>query len=147
MLKETKKLWQWFWHRTEGAVAVEFAILLPVLIAVLFGIIDFGDLFMKEHLITNASREGARYGVAYRVDTSNNRILPSGQTTQIKSVVNNYLTGLLPTGSWTVPNPTYDTSTRKLTVTVNATKSWYGPLGLVLANPFSFSASTAMIAE
>ena len=147
MLKKTEKPCQWFWHRTEGAVAVEFAILLPVLIAVLFGIIDFGDLFMKEHLITNASREGARYGVAYRVDTSNNRIPPSSQTTQIQSVVNNYLTGLLPTGSWTVPNPAYNSTTRQLTVTVNATKSWYGPLGFVLANPFSFSASTVMIAE
>jgi Flp pilus assembly protein TadG len=114
---------------------------------VLFGIIDFGDLFMKEHLITNASREGARYGVAYRVDSSNNRILPSSQTTQIKSVVNNYLTGSLPTGTWTVPNPTYDTTTRKLTVTVNATKSWLGPLGLCFGDPFSFSATTVMIAE
>ena len=102
---------------------------------------------MKDHLITNASREGARFGVAYRVDTSNNRILPSSQTTQITSVVNNYLTGLMPNGSWTVPTPTYDSSTRQLTVTVNATKSWFGPLALVLTNPFPITATTVMIAE
>ena len=112
-----------------GCGAVEFAILLPVLISVLFGIIDFGDMFMMDHLITNASREGARYGVAYRVDTSNNRVLPSSQTSQIISVVNNYLTGLLPSGSWTVPTPNYNATTRRLTVTVNANKSWFGPLG------------------
>jgi Flp pilus assembly protein TadG len=147
MLRKRKKSSQRFWHQTEGAVAVEFAILLPILITVLFGIIDFGDLFMTEHLITNASREGARYGVAYRVDANNNRILPSSQITQIKGVVNNYLTGLMPTGSWTVPNPTYNTTTRQLSVTVNATKSWFGPLALLLQNPFPISASTIMIAE
>jgi hypothetical protein len=85
--------------------------------------------------------------VAYRVDTNNNRILPSSQTSQITAVVNSYLTNLLPSGSWTVPTPTYDSSTRKLTVTVNATKSWFGPLALVLTNPFPISATTVMIAE
>ena len=147
MKKRRTKFSYWFWRHTDGAVAVEFAVLLPVLVAILFGIIDFGDLFMKDHLITNASREGARYGVAYRVDASNNRILPSSQTSQITSVVNNYLTGLLPSGSWTVPTPTYDAASRRLTVTVNATKSWFGPLALVLTNPFPISSSTIMIAE
>jgi Flp pilus assembly protein TadG len=147
MLRNKKKQCRGVWRQTEGAAAVEFAILLPVLMGVLFGIIDFGDLFMKDHLITNACREGARYGVAYRVDTSNNRILPSSQTSQITSVVNTYLTGLLPNGSWTVPTPTYDSSTRRLTVTVNATKSWFGPLAFVLTNPFPISATTVMIAE
>ena len=102
---------------------------------------------MKDHLITNASREGARFGVAYRVDSNNNRILPTSQTSQITTVVNNYLTGLLPSGSWTVPTPTYNSSTRQLTVTVNATKSWFGPLALVLTNPFPIRATTIMIAE
>ncbi len=147
MKKRRAKLSYRFWRHTDGAAAVEFAVLLPVLIAVLFGIIDFGDLFMKDHLITNACREGARYGVAYRVDASNNRILPSSQTSQITGVVNNYLNGLLPSGSWTVPTPTYDAASRRLTVTVNATKPWFGPLALVLTNPFPISSSTIMIAE
>ena len=147
MKKRRTKLSYEFWRHTDGAAAVEFAVLLPVLIAVLFGIIDFGDLFMKDHLITNASREGARYGVAYRVDANNNRILPSSQTSQITSVVNNYLTGLLPSGSWTVPTPTYDAASRRLTVTVNATKPWFGPLALVMTNPFPISATSKMIAE
>ncbi len=136
-----------FCRQTGGSVAVEFAILAPVLLLIISGIIDFGHLYMMDHLITNATREGARYGIAYRVDANNNRIPPSSQTSEIISVVNNYLTGRMPPGSWSVPNPTYDAGTKKLTVTVNAQKTWLGPLSLILTNPFNFSASTTMIAE
>jgi Flp pilus assembly protein TadG len=49
-----------------GASAVEFAIILPVLILFLFGIIEFSILFYDKAVITNASREGARAGIVYR---------------------------------------------------------------------------------
>jgi hypothetical protein len=47
----------------EGAAAVEFAILLPLLLLLLAGLIDFGWLFYWNHTVTNASRAGARYAV------------------------------------------------------------------------------------
>ena len=50
--------------REEGASAVEFAIILPVLLLLLCGIIDFGVLFYDKQLIANASRVGARAGIA-----------------------------------------------------------------------------------
>lgn len=46
--------------RDRGAVAVEFAILLPVLILLLFGIVDFGRAINAQITITQAAREGAR---------------------------------------------------------------------------------------
>jgi len=49
-----------------GAAAVEFAIILPLLIVLLFGIIEFGLLLYNKQIITNASREGARAGVVMR---------------------------------------------------------------------------------
>jgi Flp pilus assembly protein TadG len=49
-----------------GASAVEFAILLPVLVVIVFGIIEFGFLMFDKAIITNASREGARFGIVYR---------------------------------------------------------------------------------
>jgi Flp pilus assembly protein TadG len=49
-----------------GASAVEFAIILPVLILFLFGIIEFSILFYDKAVITNASREGARAGIVYQ---------------------------------------------------------------------------------
>ena len=49
--------------RTErGAAAVEFAIILPVLLLVMFGIIEFGTLMYDQIMVTNAAREGARWG-------------------------------------------------------------------------------------
>jgi Flp pilus assembly protein TadG len=53
--------------RERGSAAVEFAIISVVLISVLFGIIEFGILLFNKHILTNASREGARAGVVMRV--------------------------------------------------------------------------------
>ncbi|MFX4287862.1 TadE/TadG family type IV pilus assembly protein [Janibacter sp. G349] len=46
--------------RDRGAAAVEMAIVLPLLLLVLGGIIDFGRYFLAEVQLTNAVREGAR---------------------------------------------------------------------------------------
>ena len=43
-----------------GAAAVEFALIVPVLLVVVFGIIDFGLLMNSSSLLSNAAREGAR---------------------------------------------------------------------------------------
>lgn len=43
-----------------GAVAVEFALLLPILIALLVGIMEFGLAFGAQVTVTNAAREAAR---------------------------------------------------------------------------------------
>jgi Flp pilus assembly protein TadG len=45
-----------------GAAALEFAIVLPILMVLVFGMIEFGVMFYDKAIITNASREGARAG-------------------------------------------------------------------------------------
>lgn len=45
-----------------GAAAVEFALLLPILMALGMGAIDWGYFFFVDQLIANAAREGARAG-------------------------------------------------------------------------------------
>ena len=45
-----------------GVAAVEFAIVLPVLVAILFGTIDWGYYFFTREIVVNAAREGARVG-------------------------------------------------------------------------------------
>jgi Flp pilus assembly protein TadG len=47
----------------KGAAAVEFAIILPLLVILVFGTIDFGVMFYNKQVLTNASREGARAGI------------------------------------------------------------------------------------
>jgi Flp pilus assembly protein TadG len=46
--------------RDRGAAAVEFALLLPVLLLLVFGIIDFGRALNAQVTLTQAAREGAR---------------------------------------------------------------------------------------
>lgn len=43
-----------------GAAATEFAIILPVLLALLLGILDFGFTFNTQIALTQAAREGVR---------------------------------------------------------------------------------------
>ena len=53
-----------FVPRGEGGNAlVEFALVLPLLMLVFAGIVDFGFLFQRYEVITNAAREGARLAV------------------------------------------------------------------------------------
>ncbi|MCM6761608.1 pilus assembly protein [Rathayibacter sp. ZW T2_19] len=44
----------------KGAVALEFALVLPILMVILVGIIEFSLLFTAQTTLTNAAREGAR---------------------------------------------------------------------------------------
>ena len=46
-----------------GVIAAEFAILLPVLLLLLFGTMEFGMMMYGREIVTNATREGARYGI------------------------------------------------------------------------------------
>ncbi len=47
----------------KGAAAVEFALILPLLLFILFGTIEFGLVMFNKQVLTNASREGARFGI------------------------------------------------------------------------------------
>jgi len=109
-----------------GVSAVEFAIVLPVLILFLFGIIEFSILFYDKAVITNASREGARAGIVYQHP---NRVTES----EIQQVVLNYCGDNLITFGET-PSLTINTTPGAaagdpLTVTVR-----YGYQFLVLPN-------------
>ncbi len=48
--------------RQRGAAAVEFALVLPLLLTLVLGAIDWGWFFFIDQLVTNAAREGARAG-------------------------------------------------------------------------------------
>lgn len=54
--------------RAKGQSLVETALVLPIIILILTGIIDFGFLFNNYLMITNVSREGARSAVVGNSD-------------------------------------------------------------------------------
>ena len=54
-----------------GAVAVELIIILPILVVLLFGLIEFGVAMSKFQAYMSAAREGARYAAVHcRPDSS-----------------------------------------------------------------------------
>lgn len=79
-----------------GAQLIEAALVLPLLLLVVLGILDFGMLFWKFEGVTNAAREGARVA-----------ILPGYSATDVELRVQQYLTdaGLTDTAVTTVVAP------------------------------------------
>ena len=78
------------WACERGAELVEFAFVFPTLLLVMLGIIDFGFLFQRYEVVTNAAREGARVA-----------ILPGYQEPDIQARVTQYLTASGLTGTTT----------------------------------------------
>ena len=85
-----------------GTSAIEFAIVLPLLVVFVFGIIEFGLIFYDKAMVTNASREAARAGIVYRD--------PPLTVAEMQSVVDSYCGGMLvsfgggPSPTTTVPS-------------------------------------------
>ncbi len=57
-------------RREDGAAAVEFALVLPVLVLLVFGIMEFGMTFRDTLTIASATRTGARTASALGRDPS-----------------------------------------------------------------------------
>lgn len=55
------RMWRHSRPRDEGASAVEFALVLPLLVTLLLGIIQFGIIFFQWLEIEHAAREGVRW--------------------------------------------------------------------------------------
>ena len=48
-----------------GSELVEFALTLPILLLIVFGIVDFGLAIFDKAVVTNAAREAARRGIVF----------------------------------------------------------------------------------
>jgi len=90
-----------------GQSMIEFALVLPLLLAILFGITEFGRAWMTANILTSAAREGARLAVVTGPDVA-------AVTTRVTDVCT--AAGVTPT-QITVTGPDVD---RKVTVEVRA---------------------------
>lgn len=52
-------------NERRGATTVEAAVLLPLVLLVLIGILEYGRYVMTLQILTNAAREGAHYALAH----------------------------------------------------------------------------------
>jgi Flp pilus assembly protein TadG len=111
-----------------GAELIEFALVLPLLLFIIMGLIDFGFLFQRFEVVTNAAREGARMAV-----------LPGYVTADVTARVNSYVSsgGLATTStnpSVAVTNVTIPTGGgpvmqgKQVVVTYNSPYLFLGPL-------------------
>ena len=123
-----------------GVAAVEFAIVAPLFLLILFGIIEFGRMMMVQQVLTNASRVGARRAVIEGTDT-----------TEVESLVTNYLTNGSVSGANVNVSPTNLSNLGlgdNVTVTISVpfdTVSWT-PTTMFLGGA-TLKASTMMEAE
>ena len=112
-----------------GSELIEFALVFPMLLMVVLAIVDFGFLFQRYEVVTNAAREGARVAV-----------LPGYTTSDIQDRVTSYATaGGLPTtptvsiaattitaGSSTWPATTVNVSYSHQYLFLGGIASWFG---------------------
>lgn len=130
--------------REQGAAAVEFALVLPLFLIIVFGIVEFSIALYDKAIITNASREAARAGIVLKS--------PKLSVGEIQNVALNYCQAhLISFGNSTVPIVSVPTGGggdfgTPLTVSVSYKYSGFA-LGLLLsafAAPFNLSATTVM---
>lgn len=75
-------------HKEEGAAAVEFALIVGVLVMLLFGMLQFGLAFFELQNLRSATREGARLAalgapeadVRAKVEAASLGSIPAGNT-------------------------------------------------------------------
>ena len=128
--------------RRSGLATVELAILLPVLLTLTFGMIEYGWLFLKAQEVTNAAREGARAA-----------IIPSATNTTVQAAVGNLMTsaGLGGSGYSVTLSPTDVSSVQpgsQVSVTIVVPGAGISPVSIpLIPMPGSISAAAAMTKE
>src|SRR3954471_5706122 len=63
-------------QKRRGGAAVESAIVMPIIVLLVFGVVEYGWMMLKSQDLSNAARSGARAGVRYGANatTVNNAI-------------------------------------------------------------------------
>lgn len=76
-------------QQEKGSVAIEMALVLPLFLFIMAGIIDLGLLFWEKHVLTNATREGAR--AAAKALDNGTAVVAQRTQTQVQQVVQDYM--------------------------------------------------------
>lgn len=129
---------KWNLGNKSGQAIVETALILPLILLILMGIIDFGFLFNNYLVIDNASREGARSAAVGSTDSV------------IMSTVSSMTLSLEPTKLKTTIYPTGASRIKgsQVTITIEYDYSLITPIiGAIVPNPVHLTAKTVMRVE
>ena len=122
------------WNNDRGATALEFAIVAPLLLILIIGMLEFGLMYNAKITVTHAAREGARLAAVGKFD---------------ETTVKERATGLSADRLTVIP-PSNDPTVESVTVTVSYQWAWeILPLGgpLNLGDPPTLSSSATMRRE
>ncbi len=130
-----------------GQNILEFALVLPFLAIIVFGVLDLGRIFFATIGLTNAAREGARYLTMNPDDVSNDYGAYSGSEAAVIDEAN--YSGLTITGSNVVVTCSNgdgdDFCDSGTAATVTVTYDFGLILGWVLPSPITITRSAEMI--
>jgi len=127
-----------FFKDDRGQAMVELALVLPILLILFMGVIEFGRVYHSYLVITNASREGARVAIL------------GGSDDAIKNRVGEVTAELDQTKLQTVvtPVPAERTSGKLANIDVQyQIPLVFPPFDIVLPNPLPLSSITVMRVE
>ena len=129
--------------REDGQAMVEFALILPIFLLILCGIIDFGWLFYNQLSLNNACREGARYAVVNTAeDASTQAIINHIENTTTTVFAND---GVDIKIEYSSPN---DPTAGDITVSMEAEISFFTPvLSTVLGKEKTITSTVIMKVE
>ena len=127
-----------------GTATVEFGLLLPLLLLIISGIVEFGMALYDKAVITNASRGGARAGIVLRV--------PPVSTNEISTRVLNYTgNALLTLGAASPITVDFPVQTNPEHLAVRVSYTFRGlALGNLLSamgSPMVLTSTTVMVRE
>jgi Flp pilus assembly protein TadG len=107
-----------FGKNARGNAAAEMALVLPILLALIFGAVELGNYFRSEHVLIKGVRDGAVYAARQEMINYNcslaNPIVPPTVVSNSKSLVR---TGQLSGGTDRLPNWTDASTTFAVTAT------------------------------
>lgn len=128
-----------FWRGQRGSISVEFGIIAPLLILILCGIIDFGNLYLNWNIVNEAARTGARMEATAASSTA---LTQDALQTQIQNLYNNKRLML-------TMNPNPPSPASPLTVTVTEPVTIVTPLISVFfpSNPVTLTGKCIMQTE
>ncbi len=127
----------------DGQAMVEFALILPIFLLILCGILDFGWLFYNQLSLNNACREGARYAVVNTAEGANTQAIINHIENTTTTVFANG--GVRTDIEYSSPG---DPTSGDITVTMEADISFFTPvLSTVLGEEKTITSTVIMKVE
>lgn len=83
-------------HDADGVAALEFGLILPLLIVILTGIIDYGHAYYVRLSMSNAAREGARLGATRDADDASPEAVATAEAYLARSGITAAVTATTP---------------------------------------------------